>query len=494
MKFLKLSSALTLILATATACSDGEVQPLAPVAEAPALQSGAGSVTPADQSSTRYVLRARGGRIPANLAAQLTAAGATLERTLPQIGVAFVRSDQDLSALSLTGIEAIVADRSFALASEPRTVELSFQGNPSQEVASIGDSEPFYFLQWGPGAIQAPEAWNAGYRGSGVRVAVLDGGLFSAHPDLAANVDVARSASFVPGLPFNADVGTFWHGTHVAGIIGAAANGLGVIGIAPSSTLIGVKVLHGGGGDFSWLLEGIIHAATPISEGGAGAQVINMSLGAIIPSGHGNEDPELKAAVRELVAMIDAATTWAWNRGVTVVASAGNDAINFDESRDLLHIPSANARVISVAATGPFGWAYGNSDFGRKASYTNSGKREVGLAAPGGDFAWPTNELCNVVNPPGTVLVQNACWIFDMYLSTSRGTGAAGSYSWSAGTSMASPVVAAVAALIIEKAGGRISPALVEQRLQQGALDLGKPGRDEVYGRGWVNAYRSILR
>jgi lantibiotic leader peptide-processing serine protease len=209
--------------------------------------------------------------------------------------------------------------------------------------------------------VQAPEAWNAGFTGQGVRVAVLDGGLYGAHEDLAANVDVSASASFVPGQAWNFDTGTFWHGTHVAGIIGAAANTVGVIGIAPRSTLIGVKVLHSGSGQFSWVIEGIMYVAMPVSEGEAGAQVINMSLGAVIPSGHGNVDPALKQAVKELVQAIDMATTYAWDRGVTVVAAAGNSAINFDSSKDVVVVPSSNARVISVAATAPLGWAYGET-------------------------------------------------------------------------------------------------------------------------------------
>lgn len=87
----------------------------------------------------------------------------------------------------------------------------------------------------------------AGYTGAGVRVAILDGGLFDAHPGLAAGVDGGASRSFAPGA-CNTDVGTFRHGTHVAGIVGARDDERGVIGIAPGATLIGVKVLHAGDG------------------------------------------------------------------------------------------------------------------------------------------------------------------------------------------------------------------------------------------------------
>jgi subtilisin family serine protease len=74
-----------------------------------------------------------------------------------------------------------------------------------------------------------------------------------------------------------------------------------------------------------------------------------------------------------------------------------------------------------------------------------------------------------------------------MYLSTSRA-----GYTWAAGTSMASPVAAGIAALIIEKAGAGASPAWVETELMRGATDLGQRGNDPIYGHGWVNAFGSV--
>src|SRR5207253_8784296 len=102
--------------------------------------------------------------------------------------------------------------------------------------------------------------------GSGVRVAVIDGGIYTVHPDLAGAIDVAASGSFGSNDAttgegqFNCDTGTFWHGTHVAGIIAARDNGIGVIGIAPKATVIGVKALHSGSGDFGAVISAIIYA------------------------------------------------------------------------------------------------------------------------------------------------------------------------------------------------------------------------------------------
>lgn len=114
-------------------------------------------------------------------------------------------------------------------------------------------------------AVEGPAAWATGAAGKGARVAILDGGIHSTHIDLAANIDLGASTSFVPGFAFNQDGGSFWHGTHVAGIVAAADNGIGTIGIAPEATLVGVKVLHNGSGAFSWVIQGILYAATPLA-------------------------------------------------------------------------------------------------------------------------------------------------------------------------------------------------------------------------------------
>ena len=435
-----------------------------------------------------YVIASIGASLPDDIAERIAAAGGTITQSFPEIGIAVARANSAgfaERAAAIEGVATVTEDRLMQL-TDPNLRVVEFDGaidGPAESVASLADNEPFYFIQWAPAAIQAPEAWNAGYTGRGVRVAILDGGLYAVHPDLAANVDVAASRSFVPGQPFNADLGTFWHGTHVAGIVGAGDNGVGAIGIAPNATLIGVKVLHGGTGSFSWLIEGVMYAGTPVSEGGAGADVINMSLGALILDA---KDQEIKAAIRELTMALDRAMKYAWNNGTTVIAATGNDLVNLDEEKKALSIPAQSQHVISVAATGPLAWAYGNTDFARRAHYTNYGKAVTDLAAPGGDFAYPGNEACTVFRSDGAS-ITNACWVFDMYLSTTRA-----GYGWAAGTSMASPVTAGVAALIIEKAGGSLHPAQVEAALRQGALDLGKPGKDETYGHGWVNAYRSI--
>ena len=94
--------------------------------------------------------------------------------------------------------------------------------------------------------------------------------------------------SGVPGLggcaatAYNCDTGTFWHGTHVAGIIAAIDNATGVIGIAPKATIVPVKALHGGSGSFGAVVAAVLYAGDHSATGGR-ADIINMSLGAVFP-------------------------------------------------------------------------------------------------------------------------------------------------------------------------------------------------------------------
>lgn len=346
-------------------------------------------------------------------------------------------------------------------------------------------NDTLYGLQWAPGAIEAPAAWALGYTGGGVRVAVIDGGIYAAHVDLAANVDVVASQSFVAPDPlasaavnacrtaFNCDIGTFWHGTHVAGIIAAVDNATGVVGIAPGATIIGVKALHNGSGSFGAIIQALLYASAT-----ANADVINMSLGA--------EFNRNESGAAELISALNRAVTFATRHGSLVVVAAGNSALDLDREKNLIVTPAESGNAIAISATAPLEWAYGETNYERPASYSNFGNSLVWLAAPGGDFAYPGNENC-------AVLVVRPCWVFDMVLSTVRGTSPAGSYGWAAGTSMAAPAAAAVAALI-KQANPSATPAQLKTKLAQSATDEGKVGQDAFYGRGFVNARRAVTQ
>jgi lantibiotic leader peptide-processing serine protease len=441
-------------------------------------------------SGSSYLILGRGNKLPDNLETLVARVGGTVTTTLSQIGVALATSssaDFSTRAAAISGIESVAEDRVVPWISPNERVIQA--GEVSGEVgqASHGNNESFFNLQWVPRAVHAPEAWDAGHLGTGVRVAVVDGGLNNLHIDLNGSVDVARSRSFVSGFAFNQEVGTFSHATHVAGIIAARDNGAGTIGIAPGATIIGVKVLHDGTGSFGAVIAGIVYAATPIAEGGAGANIINMSLGdTLFLQG---------SSAAQLASALSRATTYAYQRGVTVVAAAGNDAIDLDHTANIISVPAQSANVIAVAATGPVGFAVGfpngATNFTRPTSYTTFGQSAISFAAPGGDFVLPGNSLCTLPRiPTGTLTAP--CWVFDMVISPASINGSNSGYSFAAGTSMSAPVVAGVAALIIEMNGGSMAPAQVKAALQQSADDIGKPGTDDFSGRGFVNAARAV--
>jgi subtilisin family serine protease len=482
------------------------------VSSSPTLQLSA-----TGNAAKSYIIDFTGNDLPADLSAQVAKAGGTLTSSIGQVGVAVASSDDPSfadRAGKIKGVFSLELDPMLQWVQPEQVVEAGEAG-PDVSVeptASFGAAETFRRAQWVPDAISAPAAWDAGARGAGVRVAILDGGIRSTHIDIAPELDLATSRSFVPGatpgtfVPFNTDFSirrstgacdstdTFWHGTHVAGIVAAPGNNLGTVGIAPAATIIGVKVLHCGSGAFSWVLNGIVYAATPIAEGGAGADVINMSLGAAFQ--HQQYDPITgkplgASGAAHLARIIAKVTTYAYQRGVTVVAALGNSAFDLDHTNDLMFLPAMAPHVIAVSATGPLGFAIGATNYDRPASYTNFGQSAVDFAGGGGDFALPGNAVCALPRNPTGSIVQ-FCWVFDMVMAPCRGSGASnGTYCWAAGTSMASPAVAGVAALIIGRFG-RIGPAAVEARLRASADDLGKPGNDDFYGGGRVNALRAI--
>jgi lantibiotic leader peptide-processing serine protease len=486
----------------AGACAPDSPTPLAPdTLQLSQAETGSGSLEGLEFTG-RIILIGSGSRLPNNLEARVRAAGGEIVATIPEIGVAFAEArsgDFAENARRIPGMESVVPDVMLQWTHpDVGRGEVEITPDFPTILASIGISsahtmptDPFFVgLQWAPQAIQAPEAWAAGFTGQGVRVAILDGGIRHTHVDLVDNIDVAASRSFATGA-WNSDTGTFWHGTHVAGIVAAKANGIGTVGVAPNATIVGVKVLHSGSGAFEWILNGIVYAARPIAEGGAGAHIINMSLGASIDYRTWWQDKEFRDWFREWTKVYDRATRYAYQQGVTVIASAGNGATNHDVAKQLFKLPAQNQHVLSISATGPHGWALGATDFYRPAYYTDHGKSLVDLAAPGGTYGlWVVDGYDGFCTVAG---ITNWCEVFDLVLSTSRGSGASNtSYSWAQGTSMAAPMAAGVAALIIEANGVGMHPAQVRARLQQSAADLGAPGKDEWYGHGWVNAFRAV--
>ena len=451
------------------------------------------AVAAASASAGEYLLISKSDALPKGLAAKVQAAGGSITRTIDPVGIAVVRSDHKgfkAKAAAIAGIGSVVPNLVLNWIPGETVVPGEEFGNPP----TSGDDDTRFDLQWGHDAVDAPEAWDAGFRGAGAIVAVLDTGFDLDHPDLAPNILFSLSTSFVTGEGLSyALPDPFSHGSHVAGTIAAADNAFGTIGVAPLAKLMLVKVLRDtGSGAFDWVISGIVYAADH------GADVINMSLGAYVKkSGYLDDNGTADSAddvfvtareVAELKNAIGRATTYAYQRGSTVFAAAGNAALDFDHSADWIHLPSAAPHAIAISATAPIGWAKGGNPFlDNPASYTNFGQSAIDFAAPGGDFVYPGNENCTVAG------LTRPCYVFDFVFSTGSNLNPAiASYFWSAGTSQATPHASGVAAIIIGKNGGSMPPAQVEAALRKSADDLGKPGNDDYYGAGRVNAANAV--
>lgn len=419
--------------------------------------------------------------LPADFETKLSGYG-KIVRSIPEIGMVVMRpsgSNAESKISKLADVQAVVPD---IMAKWIEPDQFSATTNPM----SIGDDESFFAYQWSLDAIDAPEAWDAGYTGEGVRVFILDAGIDADNPDLWPNLNTTLSTSFVPGENYYVRAGRFFnHGTHVAGILAAADNEWGVIGVAPYAEIVAVKVLseYSGSGAFSGINAGIVYAANN------DADVINMSLGATISrNGFYLDDNDVvqkmpAVHIQNLILAQQRAVNYAYKKGVVIVASAGNGGSDFDGNGSVFKLPAELNNVIAVSATAPYEW-YNSITSGIDpfldfpASYTDYGKSLVDLAAPGGDFDAVSNN-----------------YVYDMVISTGAGPDTLTnrwSFYFSAGTSMASPHVAGVAALIIGKNGGKMDPHEVTKQLFKTADKISGNGISPYYGNGRVNAFRAV--
>lgn len=382
---------------------------------------------------------------------------------------------------------------------DPNEKNVAAEGTPLPGPAySTANVDRFVPLQWYLRQVHADQTAAMNIRGNSkvrARVAVIDQGMVLSHPDLAPNVNVALSTSFVPGEGVNPPAnGTFNHGTHVGGIIAAAINNLGTQGVAPEAELVAVKVLSAstGSGSFSWIIQGIDYASGPQVH----ADIINMSLGAFL-----NVKPDApgynKGGWGGLFSALNRAVNAATQRGTLVISAAGNDGTNLNSSYK--QIPAQSGNGMAVAALGPIGWGINGdpSAWNTPAYYSNYGQSAVNVSAPGGnDMLWGTpegNAPCTVAVNPAPSTVTTACWVFDMVMSPAAWLEVSPGvynyyYSWADGTSMATPVVSGIAALIVGE-NGHMKPAQLKSLLEKTSVPI---WQTPVFGKGRVDALKAV--
>ena len=310
--------------------------------------------------------------------------------------------------------------------------------------------DPLYPRQWAHGLTAAPAAWETTTGSADVTVAVLDNGVDARHPDLRVNVQEQRvfagSSSYAlvnsdsDNRQCPVDEGGD-HGTHVAGIVGAAGNdGTGVAGVSWRVRLLDYAVFQPVDGECGAsdadVLDAMVEAAA------AGADVINLSLG-----GFGQEE-SCPAAFQSVIDDVRAA-------GAMVVAAAGNGEED-PASAGRPSVPASCNGVVSVGAV---------TRDGQHAPYSTTNEH-VDLVAPGGD---------------------SRTGFADGILST-VGDGA---HDWLEGTSMAAPYVSGAAALI-RSVAPELSPDHVEGVLESTARDFGPEGRDPAYGWGLLHVGEAV--
>jgi lantibiotic leader peptide-processing serine protease len=440
-----------------------------------------------------HIVTFKGSGAPADFAKAVAAHGGSVVYQHPILALVSGLDDTGAAALgAVAGVDQVEADQTFQLDASADVAEEFYAAPASPANPTLAVRYP---RQWHLRAIGADAAWAANRLGSStVTVAILDTGIdreTSPHADLNGRVDYTRGAQFqldnaacIPvGFTFKPTDDLMFHGTHVAATV--SSNAVAAAGVTSGVTLVPVKVLGltntapavaapgtctGGSGSLSAVLAGVLHAAD------IDADVANMSLGGGFS----------KAANGRFIGMINKVFNYAHRKGLLVVVSAGNEALDLDHDGNLYKTYCTTPNTVCVSATGPTkattGLVFENVD--SRAGYTNIGRSAISVAAPGGTGSG------SAAAQRQNGYVTAAC----SRSAVSAGLGVCGTGTFtvgSNGTSMASPHVSGLAALIVEMIG-KDKPAQVKAILEQTADDLGQPGTDPVYGKGRINVPRAL--
>ncbi|CAL9289820.1 MULTISPECIES: S8 family serine peptidase [Streptomyces] len=465
----------------------------------------------AEAPSLAYVVNTRTDhRTIASVQRAIAEADGSVVATYRQIGVIVVHSanpDFGAEIRKARGVQSAGATRTAPLtaagttdqgAAEVLTAEQAARTAKASKAAGAG--EPLEADQWDLRAIGADKAAKINPGSSRVTVAVIDTGVDDTHPDLAPNFSAAQSANCVGGKadtsegawrPYTADD---YHGTHVAGEIAAARNGIGVAGVAPGVKVSSIKVSDPDNGLF--YPENVVCAFVFAAD--HGVEITNNSYYVDPWLYNCMDDPDQRA----IVDAVNRAQLYAQRKGTLHLASAGNsnhdldsDAIVDDSSPDdstpvtrtidpheCFDVPTQLPGIVTVSATGVDE---------EKSYYSSYGKGVVDVAAPGGDARYQIPDTPSKNGRILSTMPNNA-------------------YAWLQGTSMASPHAAGVAALL-KSEHPWASPATLQRLLKaqadnpgcpasydqdgDGTQDAGCEGGKRVngfYGHGIVDALRAV--
>ncbi|MGN9810254.1 S8 family peptidase [Micromonospora sp. BQ11] len=457
---------------------------------------------------TTYLVLAPQGATTDRAAARVAAAGGTVVAGYHQIGVLVVRSNNPdfTSRVAGAGVESVASTTGLgSQLDEGETVEVSAPAAAAATAAPT--AEPLFGQQWDMPMIDVPQAHAVNAGSADVLVGVLDSGISSSHPDLASQIAKDKSTSCIGGVTDTTEAAwnptTSDHGTHVAGTIAAAVNGVGVTGVAPGVKVAAVKVVNDDGYIFpEAAVCGFMWAAEH------GMQLTNNSY---------YIDPwELNcrndARQRPVWQAVQRAIRYSSSKGVLNVASAGNS--NYDLAHKItddgspnngtpevrenltnacLDLPAEAPGVVTVSAVGPTG---------EKSYYSSYGQGVIDVTAPGGDTRFRTQGVRSTIT--------------DGILSTTFNTTTrTNGWGYKQGTSMSGPHATGVAALALS-AHPNLSPgalaALLERTAEAkscptgvynpvplipagpNAYDATCSGgeRNGFYGAGVVNAYNAV--
>ncbi|MFG2142016.1 S8 family serine peptidase [Streptomyces sp. NPDC048650] len=463
------------------------------------------AAAPADGPQLSYVVNTTPGHATVGKVKKaISKAGGKVITTHEQIGVIVVHSANPGFATALRtvpGVQSAGATRTAPLKAtgttdvgKPQKIALpKSQLKAAAATAKANGGEPLEPLQWDLPAIKADKAAKVNPGSRNVTVGIIDTGVDDTHPDLKANFSAKQSANCVGGVPDTSkgawrpwDPDSDYHGTHVAGTIAAARNGVGVAGVAPGVKISAIKVSEPETSLF--YAESVVCAFVFAAD--HGVEVTNNSY-YVDPWMFNCKDDADQAAIIDAVGR---AAKYAQGKGVLNVAAAGNSAMDLaaDKLTDTgspndstpvtrtvspktcWDVPTQLPGTVTVAATGVHRL---------KSSYSNYGLGQIDVAAPGGD----SKQVPELPAKNGNIL------------STMPG----GDWAYLAGTSMATPHVAGVAALM-KSTHPKSGPQEIQWLLKQQADNPGCPTDDATctgtphvnshFGYGIVDALDAVRK